>query len=535
MTRVVDRGFAAVARPRRAWAVAGVLVVAALAVIPQIGRGSLLPQLQDRNLLLRVEAAPGTSLPEMDRIAAAAGNELRALPGVQSVGTHVGRAVGSDQLVDVNSAEMWITLDDRADYGRGRAAITTVMSGYPGLRADLVTYPTDRVAQVMAGQKDDLVVRVYGADLTVLQGKAREIRALLAGVPGAAKPVVRPIPERPTVAVKVNLAAAQRYGLRPGDVRRDATTLTSGLIVGNLYEQSKIFDVVVWGAPGVRSDLTELGNLLIDTPSGGHVALKDVATVAVRAEPDAIVHDDVLRSVEVAAKVTGDPAAVVSAVHSRLARMPMPYEYHAEVFGNATIARADAARTLAYGAVALVGVFLLLQAAVASWRRAGLMLASLPLSIVGGVLTAPFAGGVWSAASLTGLFAVLALAIRASVLLGRRIRAEEQARAVGGRAAAGRHIIGDAARERAVPLAQSVLATAAFLLPATILGTRAGLEFLHPLAVTMLGGLASLLLVQVLVLPALLLAIERRRRERAPEAPDAPGSPGTRHAAVAPG
>jgi Cu/Ag efflux pump CusA len=535
VTRVFDRGFAAVARPRRAWAVAGVLVVAALAVIPQIGRGSLLPQLQDRNLLLRVETAPGTSLQEMDRIAAAAGSELRALPGVQSVGTHVGRAVGSDQLVDVNSAEMWITLDDRADYGRSRAAITTVMSGYPGLRADLVTYPTDRVAQVMAGQKDDLVVRVYGADLTVLQGKAREIRAMLAGVPGVAKPAVRPIPERPTVAVKVNLAAAQRYGLRPGDVRRDATTLTSGLIVGNLYEQSKIFDVVVWGAPGVRSDLTELGNLLIDTPSGGHVALKDVATVAVRAEPDAIVHDDVLRSVEVAAKVTGDPAAVVSAVHSRLARMPMPYEYHAEVFGNATIARADATRALAYGAVALVGVFLLLQAVVASWRRAGLMLASLPLSVVGGVLTAPFAGGVWSAASLTGLFAVLALAIRASVLLGGRIRAGEEAGAAGGNGAAGRHTVRDAARERAVPLAQSVLATAAFLLPATILGTRAGLEFLHPLAVTMLGGLASLLLVQVLVLPALLLATERRTREPAPEAPDAPGSPGTRHAAVTPG
>ncbi len=535
VTRVFDRGFAAVIRPRRAWAVAGVLVVAALAVIPQAGRGSLLPQLQDRNLLLRVEAAPGTSLLEMDRITAAAGNELRGLPGVKSIGTHVGRAVGSDQLVDVNSAEVWITLDDRADYGGSRAAIAAVMSGYPGLRTDLVTYPSDRIAQVMAGQKDDLVVRVYGADLTVLQNKAREIRAMLAGVPGVAKPVMRPIPERPTVDVKVDLAAAERYGLRPGDVRRDATTLTSGLIVGNLYEQSKIFDVVVWGAPGARSDLTELGNLLIDTPSGGHVALKDVATVAVRAEPDAIVHDDVLRSVEVAAKVTGDPAAVVSAVHSRVARMPMPYEYHAEVFGNATVARADITRALTYGAVALVGVFLLLQAAVASWRRAGLMLASLPLSIVGGVLTAPFAGGLWSAASLTGLFAVLALAIRASVLLGRRIRAGEEASAPGANGAAGRHIVGDAARERAVPLTQSVLVTAAVLLPATILGTRAGLEFLHPLAVTMLGGLASLLLVQVFVLPAFLLATVRRKQEPAPEAPDAPGPPDVRHPAAAPG
>src|SRR5215471_13615712 len=88
--RVFDRSFAAIIRPRRAWALAGVLAVAALAVIPQVGRGSLLPQLQDRNLLLRVEAAPGTSLPEMDRITARAGNELRALPGVRSIGTHVG-------------------------------------------------------------------------------------------------------------------------------------------------------------------------------------------------------------------------------------------------------------------------------------------------------------------------------------------------------------------------------------------------------------------------------------------------------------
>jgi Cu/Ag efflux pump CusA len=154
---------------------------------------------------------------------------------------------------------------------------------------------------------------------------------------------------------------------------------------------------------------------------------------------------------------------------------------------------------------------------------------------VGGVLTAPFAGGVWSAASLTGLFAVLALAIRASILLGRRIRAGEEASMPGTNGAAGRHIVGDAARERAVPLTQSVLVTAAVLLPATIVGTRAGLEFLHPLAVTMLGGLASLLLVQVFVLPAFLLATVRRKQEPTPEAPYPPGPPDVRHPAAAPG
>jgi Cu/Ag efflux pump CusA len=486
--------------------VAGVLAVAALAVVPQVGGRSLLPTLQDRNLLLQVQTIPGTSLPEMNRIVAAAGSEVRALPGVARVGAHAGRAVASDQLVNVNSAEIWVTLDGTADYGRTTAAIQAVMHGYPGVRSSLGSYPADRVAEVASGQSDDLVVRVFGADLTTLQHQAQQIRAMLGRVSGVARPAVKPVPMQPTADIQVNLAAAQRYGLRPGDVRREATTLTSGLIVGNLYEQSKIFDVVVWGAQRTRSDLTQLGNLLIDTPSGGQVPLKDVATVKVRAEPAAITHDDVLRDVEVTARVTGDPSSVVATVRSRIAAMPMPYEYHAEVSGNATVKRADLLRALAYGGVALVGIFLLMQAAVTSWRRGALLLVSLPLSVVGGVLAGPLAGGIWSIGSIAGLFGVFALAIRSAVLLGRRISDEEQAGAGPASAA-----VLAAARERAVPLLQTVLLTAAVLLPATVAGSRAGLEFLHPLSVTMLGGLVSLLVVQGYVLPALLATVLGRK------------------------
>ena len=465
--RFFDRRLAgSITRPRRAWALAGVLALAALVCVPQIGGRSLLPTLQDRNLLLQLQTVPGTSLPEMDRITAAASRELRALPGVSSVGAHVGRAISSDQLVNVNSAEIWVTLDGAADYNRSKAAIEAAMHGYPGVRTHVVNYPATRIAQVASGQADDLVVRVYGADLNVLQHKAQQVRAMLAKVPGLAAPVVRLTPRQPTVDVRVKLAAAQKYGLRPGDVRREATTLTSGLIVGNLYEQSKIFDVVVWGTPGSRSDLTELGNLLIGTPSGRMVPLKSVATVAIRPEPTAITHDDVLRDVEVAAKVTGDPAAAVDAVNQRLAAVPMPYEYHAEVFGNAATAQADLLRTLGYTAAALIGIFLLLQAAVASWRRAALLMLSLPLSVAGGVLAAPLAGGMWSIGSLAGLVAVLALAIRSSILLGYRIRAREQA------GMTGPQTVLEVARERTVPVLQSVLITAAVLAPLAILGTR---------------------------------------------------------------
>ena len=511
--RLFDRRLAAwIGRPREALAVAGVLAVAALAVVPQLGGRSLLPALQDRNLLLQVQAVPGIALPEMDRITAAVSGELRRLPGVTRVGAHVGRAISSDQLVGVNSAEVWITLAGSADYARSRAAIETVVHSYPGLKANLVAYPTDRVAQMSSGSTDDLVVHVYGADLTTLQRKAQDVRAMLAHVSGVAKPVVRPVPVLPTVDIRVKLPAALKYGLRPGDVRRDATTLTSGLIVGNLYEQSKVFDVVVWGASRTRGDLTELGNQLIGTPSGRFVPLKNVATLTVRPEPAVVIHDDVLRDVEVAAKVTGDPGSVVAAVRSRLAAMPMPYEYHAEVFGNATARRADLTRGLAYGSIALIGIFLLLQAAAAGWRRAGLLLLSLPLSVVGGVLVAPLAGGIWSLPALAGLFAVFALAVRAAVQLGHQAHAMEQAGVATGRAA-----VLAAARERAVPLSQSALLTAAVMAPAAVWGSQAGLEFLHPLAVTVLGGLVSLLLVQAFVLPAFLMATAGQ-----PPAPDAP-------------
>jgi Cu/Ag efflux pump CusA len=242
--------------------------------------------------------------------------------------------------------------------------------------------------------------------------------------------------------------------------------------------------------------------------------------VRVHAEPAAITHDDVLRDVEVTAKVTGDPSSVVAAVRSRLAAVPMPYEYHAEVFGNATVKRADLLRTLALGGVALVGIFLLLQAAVASWRRGALLLVSLPLSVVGGVLLAPLAGGIWSIGSLAGLLAVFALGIRSAILLGRLISDTEQAGQVTGRAA-----VLAATRDRAVPLLQTVLLTAAVLLPAAVLGSRAGLEFLHPLSVTMLGGLVSLLVVQGYVLPALLATAPGRtpQPQSRPTAESVPG------------
>jgi Cu/Ag efflux pump CusA len=508
--RVFDRGSTSFgAHPRRAWIAVGVLALAAVAVVPQLGRGGLLPALQDRNLLIQVHSAPGTGLTEMDRVTSAMTAELRRLRGVSAVGAHVGRAVTSDQSVDVNSAEIWLTMTGSADYSQTQSAIRAVIRGYPGLRSELLTYPSDRVAKTVARTKDDLVVRVSGQDLGQLQSKAEEVRAAIADVPGVRVPKINALTQQPTVDIEVDLAAAELHGLKPGDIRREATTLTSGLIVGNLYEQAKIFDVVVWGGPATRYSLTNLENLLIDTPSGDQVRLKDVAAVKIQSEPTAITHDEVSRSIDIVASVQGrNPSDVVADVKGRVGRLAMPAEFHMQVLGNATVHQADLRRNIAYGLGAVIGIFLLLQAASGAWRRAALMLLTLPLACVGAVLTAPLSDGIHSAGALAGIYAVLCLAVRAEVQLVRRIA--ELERQPDQPAAHGAALV--AARERAIPVVSTAVTTAVVLLPAVVLGGRAGLELLRPFAVTVLGGLVTMTIVTLIVLPALDLATGSRRR-----------------------
>ena len=173
-----------------------------------------------------------------------------------------------------------------------------------------------------------------------------------------------------------------------------------------MYEQAKIFDVVVWGGPATRYSLTNLENLLIDTPSGDQVRLKDVAKVKIQSEPTAITHDEVSRSIDVVASVRGrNPSDVVADVRSRVGQLwcrPSSTRRSSETPPH----QADLYRTLAYGLAVAIGIFLLLQAAAGTWRQAALLLLTLPLTCVGAVLIAPLVDGIHSAGAIAGVFAV---------------------------------------------------------------------------------------------------------------------------------
>ena len=478
-------------------ATVGALLLFGVAVAPQVAK-SPLPTFREPNLLIHWDGTPGTSTAEMTRVMAHAGDELRSIPGVRDVGGHVGRAVLADQVVGTDSGELWLTFDPAAEYDRTLAAVQDVVDGYPGLRRSALTYPAERVDQVVAGTDADLVVRVYGQDLNVLRNTAGTVKQAIAGVSGVADAGVERQVEEPTLNIQVDLAAAERYGLKPGDIRRASTTLLSGILVGSLFEDQKVFDVVVWGIPELRNSLNSIRDLMIDTPTGGQVRLGDVAHVSIGPSESVIAREGVFRRLDIGVTVRGrDINAVAADIHAAIKAIPFPLEYRAEILGGYAERQATAARLLAASLAAAGGIFLLLQAAFGSWRRAFLVFISLPAAIGGGVLAA-VASGSFSLGTLLGLFTVLAIAVRSGILLVTRYQQLER-----GAEATGPALVVRGAAERLTPIVTTAAATALVCLPFIVLGDRAGYEVIRPMAIVILGGMASATLVSLFLVPTL--------------------------------
>ena len=522
---------AVVRRPLPVYVAAGAVLGAALGAGLFL-KGDLLPTFKEQQLLIQWDGPPGTSLPEMNRITSRVSRELRSVEGVREVGAHVGRAVTSDQSVGANSAELWVSIDPAADYDGTVAAIHKVVNGYPGVSQNVESFSNERASEVLTRSDKDVVVRLYGEDPKVLQRQAERVGTLVNAVGGTSDVTVdRPVQE-PALQIEVNLEKAQRHGIKPGDVRRAAATLLSGLVVGSLFEQQKVFDVVVWGAPATRNDLDSIRGLLIDTPSGGHVRLGDVASVRVAPSPTVIHRQGVSRYLDVSANVSGrDRGSVVQDVQDRLASLPLPLEYHAEVMDAGGQPRGE---LIALGIAAAIGIFLVLQACFGSWRLATLSFLMLPLAVTGGVLAALADGGRLTLGSLIGLAAAFGLAARTEVLLVERIAHLQRTNGE----AFGPELVVRGAHDRFVPIVLTSTATALAMLPLAVMGSRPGFELVHGVAVVVLGGLVTSTFVNLFLAPAVCLRFGRVREPGKPfeelvaDLEPAPSAPAPEPAAV---
>jgi len=509
--RVYERLLAPVLRtPRPAYAGVTVVMVAGLAMMPFLGQ-SLLPSFKERDFLMHFVTAPGTSLTEERRVTTLSSRELRAIPGVQNFGAHIGQALAADEVVGVDFGENWISVDPKVDYDQTIASIQHVVAGYPGIYRDVLTYLKERIREVLTGTSEAIVVRIYGEDLDVLRAKGEEVVAILGGIDGVIEEHVELQAEIPQLQVTTNLAAASRHGLKPGDIRRASSTLLQGEEVADIFRDGKAYDVQVWSVPATRRSVTDVENLMIDTPGGGQVALQEVANVEFAPTPNAIYREDVKRRIDVGANVSGrDLGSVVSEFENKMEEVDFPRGFHAEILGENAEREAAQSRLLIFAVVAIIGIFLLLQAPLRSWRLATLSFITLPMALVGGVIAVFMGGGIISLGSLVGFFTVLGIVARNGIMMVSHYQHLEEHEGE----TFGPALVMRGSKERLAPILMTALTTGLALVPLVIFGEIPGAEIEYPMGIVILGGLVTSTLLNLFVVPALYLRFGKPRAER---------------------
>ena len=503
LARLIDR-------PTRCLGAVGAAVAVALAIYPLLGQ-ELLPNFREYDFLMHWLERPGTSLDAMNRITMRASRELRAVDGVRNFGAHMGRAEVADEVVGIDFTELWISLDQSVPYEETVENIRQIVDGYPGLYRDLLTYLRERIKEVLTGTSGAVVVRIFGPDLERLERKAEEVADRLAAIEGVDDLLVQHQTLVPQIEIDFKPEAAAIFGLTPGDLRRVTEVLLTGTKVGELYEEQKVFDVVVRGTPQVGANIDALGAMLISTPGGGAVPLRDVADVYIAPTSNQVTREAGSRRIDVTLNPAGRSLdAVAKDVQAAIDAISFEQGYYPEVLGEYAELSQGRQRLVIAGFVSVIAILLLLHAVFDSVRAGVLIFLSLPGALIGGITGALLGGGVLSLGSWIGFITVLGISARNGIMLVshyRHLENEENVRF-------GPELVLRGAEERLAPILMTTLTTWLALLPLVLSGVRPGYEVEHPMAVVILGGLVTSALLNLLVVPALYLRYAKPRPER---------------------
>lgn len=462
-----------------------------------------LPNFKETDFLMHWVEKPGTSLEAMQRITVQVSRELRAIPGVNNFGSHIGRAEVADEVVGPNFTELWISVNPDVKLDPTVAKIEGVINGYPGLYRDVLTYLKERIKEVLTGAGATIVVRVYGSDLDVLRAKAQEVYDVMKDVDGVQTPKKEPQVLVPQIQVRLRPDAVSRYGLTAGQIRRAVATLVKGTKVGQVYAEQKSIDVMVWGSPELRADISSLQRMLIDIPlGGGHVPLGDVADLEISPAPNEIKHENASRRIDITCNVRGrDLGSVAREIESAVKKLDFPLGYHPEFLGEYAARAESQQRLFALAGLSMIGILLLLHVDFGSWRLTAIVFLTIPFALVGGVVGVILDNGILSLGSLVGFVTVLGIAARNGIMLVSHYRHLEELEGE----PFGPALVQRGSEERLAPILMTVLATGLALVPLVWGGNLPGHEIEYPMAIVILGGLVTSTILNLFLLPPIYL------------------------------
>ena len=514
VVRVAKRGYSralsgALRAPGYAFGAVVIAVLVGGLAYPHLGE-DLFPTFREPDFLMHFVTKPGTSVTEQDRMVTSLQDQVLKVPGVTTAGSHVGQALLGEEVSGVNFSETWLSLKQGTKYDATVNDLRNIADSYPGAFSDVQTYLHERIDEVLTnGTTEDIAVYIEGPDINTLARLGNKLSVRMAELHGLEDVQPAPLEFIPQANVTVNTIAAARYGLTPGDVRREAAIMMASEPMSEIATNDQLLIVAAWTTPATRNSVTALEQLPIDTRSGGRVALGKVATVSIVPTPSQIVRVNGTRMQEVDADISGtDLGSAAGEVQSLLRSLKLPAGYTASLQGE-SVERASAQQRLEWlGLAALIAILLLLQAAFRSWRLALMLLITLPIALVGGVLAAWGALGTITLGALVGFFTVLGIAARNGILMIAHFKHLEEEEGV----PFGLVLVVRGASERLSPILMTALATALALVPLIIYGDQPGQEIEYPMAIVIIGGLATSTLLNLFVLPSLYLLVAGWRR-----------------------
>ena len=477
-----------------------ILLAISIVMFPFLGR-SFLPEFHEGNFILAVTSLPGTSLPESMRLGYRITEMLRKYPEVVSVAQRVGRAELDEDAMPPNFIEFDIVLNyGKRDPEELIHALREDLEKIPGVAVNLGQFIAHRLDEVLSGIRAQIAIKIYGADLDRLLEKGQQVEQIMAGIKGVKDLQLEQQIRVPEIRINVNREHAARHGLNAGDVLEVAQIAFNGEHVSKVIEGQKSFDLFVWFDEASRRDTQAMRGVLIDGHKDFKIPLSQVAEVAVENRPYFINRERVQRRIAVQANVVGrDLGTVIAEAQEKIAKqVNLPAGYFVE-YGGQFESQQQATRVLlTYGLVALVAIFVLLFKAFNSARASFLVMANLPLALIGGVAAIFLTDRIMSVPSMIGFIGVFGIAARNGIILVsryRQLRAEGKSR---------EEVVVEGSKERLAPVLMTAAAAALGLVP-LLFGDIAGKELERPMAQVILGGLFTSTFLNMIVVPVLYL------------------------------
>ncbi|OGV64297.1 MAG: metal transporter [Lentisphaerae bacterium RIFOXYC12_FULL_60_16] len=506
----------ALRRPKTLVAIVGALLVGSLALVPRLGT-EFLPQLDEGAIAINVVRLPSASLEG----SVAVGTEIERLvlarfPEAHTVVTKTGRAEISEDPMGPEQNDVFIMLRPRRAWPTKRskpelvAAIQAELAVIPGIRMSFSQPIALRVNELISGIKSDLAIKIFGSDLEVLRENANRAAAAIQGIRGAEDVNVEQVSGFPQVEIAVDRKAIARHKINIADINEVVETAVGGQVATMVIEEQKRFAVLVRFPVELRQDIPALERLLVPSPQGARIPLGELAAIREVEAPAQIGREKGMRRVVVQCNVRGrDLGSFVEEAREAIGPVvaALPEGCFVDIGGQFENQQRAMRRLAVVVPVSIMLIFLMLFSAFNSLKSALLVLANLPFALIGGILIIVLLRIPLSVSASIGFIALFGIAVENGVML---VSFFDQLRREGLSPA-------DAVRRgcelRLRPLLMTAMTTLLGLLP-LVWATGSGSEIQRPLAAVVLGGMASAMLLTLIVLPALYYLVEMCRKKK---------------------